>query len=94
MSTTTPPKKDIYICRFSTDIDIYMIHQRMCQRVKWQDGITNAMDMKMGKLREMVKDREASVLPSMGLQRVRYDWATKRQQQKYTIYYNHATKLE
>ena len=48
----------------------------------------------MGKLREMVKDREASVLPSMGLQRVRYDWATKRQQQKYTIYYNHATKLE
>ena len=52
------------------------------------------MDMNMGKLREMVKDREASVLPSMGLQRVRYDWATEQQQQKYTIYYNHATKFE
>ena len=59
-----------------------------------EDGITNAMDMNMGKLREMVKDREASVLPSMGLQRVRYDWATEQQQQKYTIYYNHATKFE
>ena len=36
-----------------------MIHQRMCQRVKWQDGITNAMDMNLGKLWEMVKELEA-----------------------------------
>ena len=57
------PKKKIYICRFSTDIDIYMIHQRMCQRMcrrmRWQDGITKAMDMNLGKLWEMVKELEA-----------------------------------
>ena len=29
------------------------------QRVRWPDGITDAMDMSSGKLREMVRDREA-----------------------------------
>ena len=29
------------------------------QRMRWMDGITNAIDMNLGKLREMVKDREA-----------------------------------
>ena len=33
--------------------------RRRCQRMRWQDGITDAMDMNLGKLREMVRDRGA-----------------------------------
>ena len=47
------------------------------QRKRWLDGITDLMDMSLSKLRELVMDREACVLWSMGLQRVGHDWATE-----------------
>ena len=33
--------------------------RREHQRMRWLDGIINAIYMKLGKLREMVRDREA-----------------------------------
>ena len=33
--------------------------RRGCQRMRWLDGITSAMNMNLGELREMVRDREA-----------------------------------
>ena len=32
--------------------------KRGCQKIRWLDGITDAMDMNLGKLQKMVKDRE------------------------------------
>ena len=33
--------------------------RRGCQRMRWLDGITDAIDMNLGRLQEMVRDREA-----------------------------------
>ena len=33
--------------------------RRGCQRMRWLDSITDAMNMNLGKVQEMVRDREA-----------------------------------
>ena len=49
--------------------------------MRWLDGITDSVDMNLGKPWETVRDRERpGILQSMGSQRLRHDLATEQQQ--------------
>ena len=49
------------------------------QRMRCLDGITNAMEMNLGKLQEIVRDRESWCVAVHGVSRVGHDWVTEQQ---------------
>ena len=51
--------------------------RRGLQRMRWVDGIIHVVDMNLGKLREMVRDREAWRAAVHGSQRVGHDCVTE-----------------
>ena len=54
--------------------------RRGCQKMRWLSDLTDAMDMNLGKLQEIVRTERPGTLQSMESQRVGHDCVTEHQQ--------------
>ena len=54
--------------------------RRRWQWKRWLDSITDSVDTNLSKLWEIVKDRDAGVLQSMGCKRIGHDFTIEQQQ--------------
>ena len=50
--------------------------RRGWQRIRWLDGITSSLDLKLSKFWKMVRTEQSGVLQSMGLRRVGHSLVT------------------
>ena len=70
------------------------------QRMRWLDGITNTMDMGLGRLWQLVMAGMPGVLRFMGSQRLGHDWTTELNWYKHLclaqdfIYGKHSTRTQ
>ena len=53
--------------------------RRECQKMRWLSDITDALDMNLGKLQEIVRTERPGTLQSTESQRVGHYWATEQQ---------------
>ena len=67
---------------------LFYVYFHICRRRRGHQkvsGITDAMDMNLGRLRETWGTGRPGVLPSMGSRKVGHDWATEQQQLPYIV---------
>ena len=60
--------------------------------MRWLDGITDAVNMNLGKLWEVVRDREVWHAVVHGVKTVRHNWVTEQQQHMNLREHNSALK--